>query len=160
MRGTIHLVSARDALTLRPLIQPVLDRALAGTFGRQLTGADLPAIAAAGRALAAEQPRTFAELGALLAQTWPDHPPAALAQAVRALVPLVQVPPRAVWGQAGQSLHTSAEHWLGQPRPAAGPAQPSRPPTRAELAQLVTRYLGAFGPATVRDVQAWSGLTG
>src|ERR1700733_1608181 len=28
MRGTIHLVSARDGLTLRPVLQPVLDRAL------------------------------------------------------------------------------------------------------------------------------------
>jgi len=103
---------------------------------------------------------TFSQLGQALAERWPDHPPNALAQGVRAFVPLVQVPPRAVWGQAGQSLHTSAEHWLGQPRPAAGRAEPSRPASRAELAQLVTRYLGVFGPATVRDVQAWSGLTG
>src|SRR5215471_11933620 len=28
MRSTIHLVSARDCLTFRPLIQPVLDRSL------------------------------------------------------------------------------------------------------------------------------------
>ena len=94
---------------------------------------------------------SFAQLGRALAARWPDHPPAALAQGVRAYVPLVQVPPRAVWGRAGQSLHTSAEHWLGQRRPAGDPAG---------LARLVTRYLGAFGPATVRDVQAWSGLTG
>ena len=59
-------------------------------------------------------------------------------------MPLIQVPPRAVWGQAGQSLHTSAEHWLGQPRPAAVPVRPSRPPSHAELAQLVTRYLAAL----------------
>ena len=148
MRGTIHLVSARDGLALRPLIQPVLDRALATTFGRQLAGADLTAVAAAGRALTVEQPRTFAELGGLLAQTWPDHPPAALAQAVRALVPLVQVPPRAVWGQAGQARHTPAETWLGRPLDEG-----------ASLAAMVRRYLAAFGPATVLDVQAWSGLT-
>ena len=104
---------------------------------------------------------TFSQLGQLLAARWPDHPPAALAQGVRAFVPLVQVPPRAVWGQAGQSLHTSAEHWLGQPSPSAGPGHPARPASRAELAQLVTRYLGAFRPGhRVRDVQAWSGLTG
>jgi len=74
-------------------------------------------------------------------------------------VPLVQVPPRAVWGRAGQSLHTSAEHWLGR-RPSGGSAYPVPAADPAELAGLVTRYLGAFGPATVRDVQAWSGLTG
>jgi Winged helix DNA-binding domain len=149
MRGTIHLVSARDCLALRPLVQPVLDRALATTFGRQLAGVDTAALAAAGRALAAEQPRTFSELGALLARQWPDHPADALAQGVRGLVPLVQVPPRAVWGAAGQARHTPAESWLGQPLDRS-----------VSLDSLVTRYLAAFGPASVRDMQAWSGLTG
>src|ERR1017187_10228371 len=39
--------------------------------------------------------------------------PAALAHGVRTLVPLVQVPPRAIWGAAGQARHTSAESWPG-----------------------------------------------
>jgi winged helix DNA-binding protein len=156
MRGTIHLVSARDCLPLRQLVQPVIDRGLRGAFGPQLAGVDPAALAAAGRSLVEAEPMTFSQLGQALAARWPDHPPAALAQAVRAFVPLVQLPPRAVWGKAGQSVHTSAEHWLGLPGPvpAGGPADP------AALARLVTRYLGAFGPATVRDVQAWSGLTG
>ena len=148
MRGTIHLVSARDCLLLRPLVQPVLDRGVSAVFGRQLTGVDTGALAAAGRVLVEEKPRTFSELGALLHDQWPDHPPAALAQGVRALVPLVQVPPRAVWGAAGQAAHTSAESWLGRPME-TGPS----------LDDLVTRYLAAFGPATVMDMQAWSGLT-
>jgi hypothetical protein len=114
---------------------------------------DAAAVAAAGRELVEAEPMTFSALGERLAERWPDHRPAALAQAVRAHVPLVQVPPRAVWGRSGQSLHTSAEHWLG----AAAAAAPASPPT---LAGLVTRYLAAFGPATARDVTAWSGLTG
>jgi Winged helix DNA-binding domain len=153
MRGTIHLVSARDCLPLRRLVQPVLERGLRGSFGKQLAGVDPGAVAAAGRELVESEPMTFSQLGEALAARWPDHPPAALAQAVRAHVPLVQVPPRAVWGRAGQSAHTSAEHWLGQ---AAAPD----PPQTQTLAGLVTRYLGAFGPATARDVAAWSGLTG
>jgi hypothetical protein len=158
MRGTIHLVSARDCLPLRRLVQPVLERGLRGAFGRQLAGADSAAVAAAGRELVEAEPMTFSQLGEALADRWPDHPPAALAQAVRAHIPLVQVPPRAVWGRAGQSLHTSAEHWLGpaaQPDPDSLRVRPEPP----ALAGLVTRYLGAFGPATARDVAAWSGLT-
>ena len=148
MRGTIHLVSARDCLLLRPMVQLVLDRALKTIFGKQIEGVDTVALAAAGRDLLAEKPLTFSELGGLLAEQWPGHPPNALAQAVRALVPLIQVPPRAVWGAAGQSAHTPAEAWLG--RPLDG---------NSALERLVTRYLAAFGPATVRDIQAWSGLT-
>jgi winged helix DNA-binding protein len=148
MRSTIHLVSARDCLTFRPLIQPVLDRSLPAIFGKQFAGLDTAALAEAGRALVDAEPRTFGELGGLLAPDWPGHPPNALAQGVRTLVPLVQIPPRAVWGAAGQSRHTSAEAWLGSP------LDPS-----PSLDALVTRYLAAFGPATVADVQAWSGLT-
>jgi Winged helix DNA-binding domain len=155
MRGTIHLVSARDCLPLRRLVQPVLERGLRGAFGKQLAGVDPAAVAVAGRELVESEPMTFSQLGDALAGHWPDHPPAALAQAVRAYVPLVQVPPRAVWGRAGQSAHTSAEHWLG---PAA--EQDPADPERDTLAGLVTRYLAAFGPATARDVAAWSGLTG
>ncbi len=99
------------------------------------------------------KPRTFSQLGALLAKRWSDHGPGDLAQGVRALVPLVQVPPRAVWSTGGQALHTSAESWLGCARSEMAAASPS-------VDRLVTRYLAAFGPASVKDAQAWSGLTG
>lgn len=132
----------------RPLTQPVLDRALRTIFGKQIADVDQAALAAAGRALLAAGPLTFSELGALLAGRWPDHPPTALAQAARALLPLIQVPPRAVWGSAGRAAHTPAESWLGRPLD-SDPAPE----------QLVTRYLSAFGPASVPDMQAWSGLT-
>jgi hypothetical protein len=148
MRSTIHLVSARDCLTFRPLIQPVLDRALPAIFRGRFAGLDAAALAEAGRALVDAEPRTFSELDGLLAPDWPGHPRGALAQGIRTLVPLVQVPPRAVWGSAGQPRHTSAQAWLGRS------LDPGPSP---EI--LITRYLGAFGPATVADMQTWSGLT-
>jgi Winged helix DNA-binding domain len=151
MRGTIHLVSARDCLPLRGLLQPVIERGMRNAHGKRLEGVDAAALAAAGRALVEAEPMTFSELGQALASRWPGCLPADLAQAVRAFVPLVQVPPRAVWGRSGPSRHTSAEHWLGPQAAQQGPLR---------LPVLVTRYLAAFGPATVRDVQAWSGLTG
>jgi hypothetical protein len=148
MRSTIHLVTARDAVALRPPLDQVVRRPLAGVHRRAVDGIDLTELIAAGREAVDAEPRTFSELGTLLAQRWPDRDPGALALAVRALLPLVQVPPRGVWGRSGRALHTSLAAWLPHVR-----AEP------ATAADLVLRYLGAFGPASVRDMQNWSGLS-
>ncbi|MGO4694677.1 winged helix DNA-binding domain-containing protein [Paenibacillus sp. 2TAB26] len=148
MRSTIHLVSARDGLEMRPLLQPALEKGMFSTYGKMLQNVDLEAIREAGRALVEEQPRTFNELGHLLALEWPNVDPSALSAAIRTLVPLVQIPPRGVWGLSGQATHTSAEAWLGQSL-ANSPS----------LKTMLLRYLGSFGPATIKDMQVWSGLS-
>ncbi len=147
MRNTVHLVTARDCLALRPLVQPVFDRGLHSSRAG-IEGVDIEALVAAGRALLEERPRTAKELGEVLRERWPGRDPASLARAIRHLVPLVQVPPRGIWGKSGRAAHTTAEAWLGRPLD----PNPS-------LDALVARYLGVFGPATVKDVQTWSGLT-
>ncbi|MEA2619789.1 MAG: hypothetical protein QOC97_562 [Chloroflexota bacterium] len=149
MRATIHLVSARDALHLWPLVQPVLERGFrSSSFGRNVRGVDLTEILATGRALLAERPRTGPQLASLLVERWPDIPADSLTYAVGYLVPLVHVPPRGVWGTSGPVARTTMEGWLGRPL--------ERDPAPD---QMVLRYLAAFGPASVMDVQAWSGLT-
>jgi hypothetical protein len=151
MRSTLHLVTAEDCLVLRPLVQPVLDRELAGhlDFGPAVRAVDLDAVLAFARPLLAEQPHTGAQLRAAMEARFPGHDPAALAYACRNLLAFVQVPPRGVWGQTAQVASTTAESWLGRPLA-----------TDPSIDDVVLRYLAAFGPATAADVSAWSGLTG
>jgi hypothetical protein len=152
-RNTIHLVSAEDAVLLRRVLKPVIDSGLRHNYGARLREVDLSALGARGRELVEQEPLTFAKLGEQLAGEFPRAQPTALAQGVRQLVPLVQVPPRGLWGQGGAVTHTSLESWLSLSAAEMGEA------AEEELDEVVLRYLAAFGPASVKDVQTWCGLT-
>ena len=150
MRSTIHLVTARDAFPLRSWTQAALTRGFASSpFARRLEGIQIDSLVAFGREIVDDASLSRAALGRSLAARWPDGDQEAMAYAVAAHLPLVQVPPRGVWGRGGPVAWTSMERWLGGPldeRPDAG--------------RWIIRYLAAFGPATVADIQAWSGVTG
>ncbi|MEU1435295.1 winged helix DNA-binding domain-containing protein [Streptomyces sp. NPDC005786] len=147
LRSTIHTHTADDALTLRPLVQEARDRELR-MFRKGLAGVDLDLLRDLGRAYVDQTPRTPKEIREHLLAQWPDADPQALSTAARCLLPLVQVTPRGVWGQSGQVALTTAEHWLDRPS-ATAPAPDG----------TVLRYLAAFGPASVKDMQTWAGLT-
>ncbi|MFD6100201.1 winged helix DNA-binding domain-containing protein [Nocardiopsis flavescens] len=149
MRGTLHLVTPRDCRFLRPTVQPAIDRGFsASRHGRATRGLDLDALARAGYRLLLDRPLAPRELGERLAEQWPGVPGDHLAQAVKDRLPLVQIPPRGVWGAAGAPALAPADTWTGLAMD-AGP----------DPAGLVLRYLAVFGPASVKDVQAWSSLT-
>jgi hypothetical protein len=149
MRTTIHLLTARDWLAFRPPLQWVQEsRFRSSPFARNLAGLDMDEVLAAGRALLEEKPRSGNAIGRLLQERWPGRDPASLGYAVRSMVPLVQIPPRGIWGKGGLPVLATAETWLGQS-------------VRTDTApdQMILRYLAAFGPATVMDIQAWCWLT-
>jgi hypothetical protein len=149
MRCTLHTVTARDCLALHPVMAPVARRSFAPGFGRRVAPDEVPEALAYGRSLLAERPRTLAELRRAFASRWPDRDADALAYAVRHFVPIVQLPPRGVWGRSRQATWATVEDWLG-----AEPAGDGDP------AEILRRYVAAFGPASLADMRAWSGLTG
>lgn len=151
MRATIHLVTARDALRIRPVLQAVFEHAYAAPPPGQpnVEQTLIGELLACGRALLEVTPRTGKALRTLLTDCFPDRDPAALSRAVLILLPLVQVTPRGVWGASHAPHLTTTEHWLGQPLE----ADTSRD-------ELFLRYLAAFGPATLADFRAWSRLKG
>ncbi len=75
MRSTIHLVTARDCLALRPLVQPVIERGVRGQFGRRLEGQSRQEVTAAARALVEERPLTFAGWPGGSGSAFPDAMP-------------------------------------------------------------------------------------
>jgi hypothetical protein len=147
MRGTLHAMRADDFLAFRGCLQQGLDRA-GRVLGNRLKGLDIDGAVKVGRRYF-ENAATFDAFRDHLEAAYPKADIRALAYAVRMRVPLVQVPTDAPWGYPSQAEFVSAEKWLG------------RDTAREErVGDLVLRYLAAYGPAGVADVQAWSGLQG
>jgi hypothetical protein len=140
MRSTIHLVSREDYW---PLALAVRDARRAQWLGarKDQTEAQLRRAAAKlRRTLAGGETITRKELDALVGKE--------LALGAGLWVDLVRVPPSGTWERRRADLFGLAEDWVG---PCEATVESGR-----EL--LVRRYLDAFGPATKKDVQNFTGL--
>jgi hypothetical protein len=151
MRSTLHLFTADDYAALRMSMQPpgsVSQRVL----GARSKGLDLEAVLPAATRLLQGDALAFDEIRARLQEEFPDVNDRALGYAVRTLLPLVMVPSdNARWGFDRIACFAPAGEWLRVPLAPAG--------ERGAQA-LARRYLGAFGPASAKDLQVWSGLRG
>lgn len=149
MRGTLHVATAADFAAIRPLIQRGLDRVLTegSVHGRALAGLDQSKITKVARDLLRQGPLTASQLRDALATHWPDRDAQALAMAARVHLPMLQLPPRGLWRRGGQPTLAAMADRLEAPEPGL------------RLAELVLRYLAAFGPASIADAQTWLGLS-
>lgn len=149
-RGTLHLISANDVYLMRTALQPELDK-WAKTVMPPATRVeiDLDKLARITREYVDAEPRTVAEIGAHLEEHFPEAKAREMSTQAQMLVPMIQVPPRGIWGVGGIPQNVAMASWLGRELP-----------ERAAVPELIKRYLRAFGPATLADMQAWSRLTG
>lgn len=150
MRGTLHLMTTSDYVALRGAMQPMLTRGMTAILRERAASMEMAALESEGRAFFGKAPATFDALRDHLEAKFPKGDVRAMAYAIRTHVPLVQVPDDSPWAFPAAADFALADRWVSR--------KVSTVVTTPEA--LVLRYLGAFGPATPGDAQAWSGLSG
>ncbi|WP_026313598.1 winged helix DNA-binding domain-containing protein [Actinomadura flavalba] len=151
LRGTQHLQLAADFGLMRPLLATLFARIGRTGFGTAIEGIEPDEFVAAVRESMTGRVLTRPELGRLLAERFPGRDAKALGWMAHFLVGLLHPPPSGMWGSwwsRGAVPCVLAEEWA-----------PEAAREEASAGELVLRYLAGHGPATVADVQTWSGLT-
>jgi Winged helix DNA-binding domain len=150
MRATLHISTTSDFMFLRAHLQETLAAVLGSTsFAKDTTAIDRATILDQGRSLLEERPMTRADLARALEEKWPEVPGNSMAQVVTYLLPVIQVPPRGLWGRTSAATWTTLESWVGRALPNV-----------MDVEMIVMRYLAAFGPASISDMRVWSRLNG
>jgi hypothetical protein len=145
MRVTIHTVSAADYWPIVAAIREARRTWWLGISRRQAGHHDMETVARAVREELANGPLRVTELTRRLSAR---GFPADAMQGVGLWVDLARVPPSGTWDRRRADLYGLADAWL--PQVEIGEAE--------GLEHLVRRYLGAFGPAPLRDLASWAGL--
>jgi hypothetical protein len=149
MRGTLHLHTADDLIGVRALVGTFLKGMWTSNFRKHFGSEDEKKVIRAGvKILDAKAPMTSGALGKALREKFPTAEAQSLAVLLQVTETLVQVPPTRLWGNGSAPLLTRVENWLPPPH--------TRPLSRVDL---VRRYLRAFGPASINDMQIWCRLT-
>ncbi|MFB7717643.1 winged helix DNA-binding domain-containing protein [Nocardia sp. NPDC056100] len=150
IRRTVHLATAADYRWLYPTVRPAVESQLRLAYYREaVEHLDHTELRTAGRNLLTGRTLTRTEISRTLAERFPTPYPERLPAALGLLTPVVHNPEAGAWG-AWRNRRVSislAEEWLGAPLDDPAPDT------------MILRYLAAFGPATVADVQSWSGTT-
>ncbi len=149
MRGTLHLVSARDFFAYAVATQD-LQR---GAWNRLQVGQGVDPKAVAKLAVAfAREPRLKEQVVAHLTErlgSFGGPYKWLIWRFVSAHADLVSAPPGGHWAHGGTNApYVAARHWIG-----GG----SRPSEQVALRLLIRRYLAAFGPASLADIAQFAG---
>lgn len=149
MRGTVHLVTARQYWAWRPALAPTLKRTVAAFCRGLWDRVDYDDLVAWGTDFVADGRQvTRGDLGESASQRFHGAYARELGFALRMLLPLVEVPPRTVW----QPVRT---------RYVYAPAVMSGTPldSRDGLQDLARSFARAFASTSIQDLGYWSGLT-
>jgi len=145
LRSTIHMVSARDYWLFLAAIRQARQDWWRRVTRHEISELDMEAAVGALRELLAKGPRRADEMRGILAERGlPSFAFGGVAQWLE----MVRVPPSGTWEQRRADLYGIAAAWI---RPAAHDEA-------AGLEHLIRRYLGAFGPASVREIADWGGI--
>lgn len=148
MRSTLHVVTRDDYIHLLPATLPMLRGLSRRGQGPEPAPQRIHALAEAALAFAS-RPRANTELREHLAGLVDDMSADDALWFVRRYAAWVHAPSAVPWSFGRRPILTGAYAWLG----ATSFAEEA-----AALEYLARHYLGAFGPATVADMAAWSGL--
>jgi hypothetical protein len=148
MRGTLHLHTVGDMVGIRALVQPFLSAQWQSNFLKRFGSENKAAALKAGIKLIDKEPMTSGKLGNDLKVKYPTAEPIALQTLVALHETLIQIPPTRVWGSGHAPVLQRIEKWL-----------PDAPRPSLSRETLVQRYLAAFGPASINDMQTWCRLT-
>ena len=147
MRGTLHLHTADDLVGFRAVVQDYLMATWRSGFRKRFAGQDERAVHREGLKILKKGPTTIGTVGKALGEKFPEADPLALAMMMQVSETLIQIPPTRIWGNGSAPLLERAETWLGKLKPALS------------RVDLVRRYLAAYGPASIADMQTWCRLT-
>ena len=142
MRVTIHLVSAEDWWPLSIAVREPRRELWVRAHRGEPSAREMATIARRLRPQLAKGELTRKELGEIAGD-------AARINGANLWTEMVRVPPSGTWKRRRADIFGGAEQWLG-----------TSPEINTDTARdlLVTRYLGAFGPARPAEIADWAGV--
>jgi len=145
IRSTIHLVSAGDYWSFIAGVRAARQEWWLRTRRHDPPADVVQQAAAAVRKRLEEGPQRQADLIRTVEELGHSR---TVWNAVGLWLHMVRVPPSGTWERRKADLYALADTWLG----------PCTTGEHEGIRHLVTRYLGGFGPAPVRDIAAWAGI--